>query len=653
MTTLLPKSHQEFSKANYWNTFFKKRGKKTFEWYGEFPDLSSHLLKYIKPNDNVVIVGCGNSTLGMDLYDNNYKNIINIDLSQVVIKQMLEMNKVKRPDLIFEAMDATKMTYSDGKFSVVLDKGTLDALMSDTNESTIASTTKYLNEIKRVLKNNGRYICISLLQEHILKTIIENCSSNCAIRAIRCHETELKAKEQDESPMPVFMIVEIVLTDGPLVRLSNPEELINSIISIQESASLCNNLYKSCVANEGEVSLDLYKPGDKEPRYTVYILDQLLTKERKTYACFIVPQGREMDWLFRTKEGRQQLSKSVQYDRLAIVILRRGQIFENLNTVKKELADSIKSFAPAALKNQIPFLSLGKDIGTRKILYEGNSNISGPFVIEENETENGVYRRLVFLNNQFVIQSEAKLKQVTTRRKKSKYIVDPHFVACDHHLYMTVGLKTALQTNDNGEIVIIGLGGGGLCTFIRQYMSRANITAVEIDPTIFKVATDYFDLVLDDKLKVEITDGTVYLQNSAKEGKKFDAILFDVDNKDPSVGMSCPPKVFIEPAFLKTVETCLSDNGLFILNLVARNETLRNEVISDLKKIYKFVATYKLLDDVNEIVFCAKNEKDFKEWRNSVAESAKSINSQVKAKKPEADNFFEITSLLSNLSIAS
>lgn len=30
---LLPKSHEEFSKADYWNTFFKKRGKKAFEWY--------------------------------------------------------------------------------------------------------------------------------------------------------------------------------------------------------------------------------------------------------------------------------------------------------------------------------------------------------------------------------------------------------------------------------------------------------------------------------------------------------------------------------------------------------------------------------------------------------------------------------------------
>lgn len=107
---LLPKSHLEFSKADYWNTFFKKRGTKAFEWYvdclftifqaqafrslivqlhfnsryGEFPELSSYLLKYIKPKDEILIVGCGNSTLGMDLYDAGYK-LVNITLIAFIL----------------------------------------------------------------------------------------------------------------------------------------------------------------------------------------------------------------------------------------------------------------------------------------------------------------------------------------------------------------------------------------------------------------------------------------------------------------------------------------------------------------------------------------------------------------------------------------
>jgi hypothetical protein len=70
---LLPKSHQEFSQKEYWDSFFKKRGAKAFEWYGEYPELSTHLHKYIKPQDDVLITGCGNSTLGRDLHDIGYK----------------------------------------------------------------------------------------------------------------------------------------------------------------------------------------------------------------------------------------------------------------------------------------------------------------------------------------------------------------------------------------------------------------------------------------------------------------------------------------------------------------------------------------------------------------------------------------------------
>lgn len=64
-----------------------------------------------------------------------------------------------------------------------------------------------LQEIKRVLRNSGRYICISLLQEHIFRTLVANLPSTFAFRVIRCHDAEIKAKEKDESPMPVFIVV--------------------------------------------------------------------------------------------------------------------------------------------------------------------------------------------------------------------------------------------------------------------------------------------------------------------------------------------------------------------------------------------------------------------------------------------------------------
>ena len=70
---LLPKTSHEFAQKEYWNNFFKKRGKKAFEWYGEYPELCGQLHKYAKSKDNILVVGCGNSKLSSDLYDVGYR----------------------------------------------------------------------------------------------------------------------------------------------------------------------------------------------------------------------------------------------------------------------------------------------------------------------------------------------------------------------------------------------------------------------------------------------------------------------------------------------------------------------------------------------------------------------------------------------------
>lgn len=42
---------------------------------------------------------------------------------------------------------------------------------------------------------------------------------------------------------------------------------------------------------------------------------------------------------------------------------------------------------------------------------------------------------------------------------------------------------------------------------------------------------------------------------------QYDAIMFDVDSKDLTVGMSCPPPAFVEKPFLQKVKTTLKPEG--------------------------------------------------------------------------------------------
>lgn len=114
-------------------------------------------------------------------------------------------------------------------------------------------------------------------------------------------------------------------------------------------------------------------------------------------------------------------------------------------------------------------------------------------------------------------------------------------------------------------------------------------------------------------------------------GKKYKAILFDVDSKDPSLGMSCPPRQFLEAEVLQNVLTCIGTTGVFILNLVCRDDALRDTAVETLRKSFKSVCAYKLDEDVNEIFYC-RNDDDFalKKWQISLEASAKNLNYRMK-----------------------
>ena len=182
--SLLPKTAGEFQLKEYWDKFFTKRSS-AFEWYGEYTDLCHILHKYLKPSTNILIVGCGNSRLSEDLFDVGFHYIHNIDISDVVVRQMAARNKEKRPEMKFSKMDMLDMSYDDGNFDCVLDKGTLDAIFSNTDDVTVSKVDCMFNEIERVLKVLGRYVCITLAQEHILEKLLKRFESHWLLRVHR------------------------------------------------------------------------------------------------------------------------------------------------------------------------------------------------------------------------------------------------------------------------------------------------------------------------------------------------------------------------------------------------------------------------------------------------------------------------------------
>lgn len=66
------------------------------------------------------------------------------------------------------------MSFADDEFSVVLDKGTIDAIFTQNTPEVVSQIDRMLHEIGRVLRVGGRFVCITLAQEHIATHIVQS-----------------------------------------------------------------------------------------------------------------------------------------------------------------------------------------------------------------------------------------------------------------------------------------------------------------------------------------------------------------------------------------------------------------------------------------------------------------------------------------------
>ncbi len=108
----------------------------------------------------ILVLGCGNAEFSEDLYDAGYKNVINVDISSVVIRQMNERNRELRPEMEFLVMDICDMSpFESNSFDIAIDKSTIDALLC--GDDSFVKVAEMLKESQRVLKTGGVYFAIS------------------------------------------------------------------------------------------------------------------------------------------------------------------------------------------------------------------------------------------------------------------------------------------------------------------------------------------------------------------------------------------------------------------------------------------------------------------------------------------------------------
>ena len=124
-----------YGDARYWDDRYTKQPGTTFDWLEGWSDLKEVTLRYclehqdkvgdqaqnsenqenelsereresqMLSNLKVLNLGCGNSILAEDMYDDGIQQVYNMDISAVCIQQMKLRNLKSRPQLKWNVMD--------------------------------------------------------------------------------------------------------------------------------------------------------------------------------------------------------------------------------------------------------------------------------------------------------------------------------------------------------------------------------------------------------------------------------------------------------------------------------------------------------------------------------------------------------------------
>lgn len=183
---------EKIKDTHYWDdAFAKNRFGELFEWYLD-PEGITATEKSLKElmtenigdkTHSILHLGSGNSVLSHHLYESGFEDIINLDASPTVTRKMEGKFKEKYPSMRWETMDAEKMSYDDGKFDVLLEKGLLDTLFPNHADG--------FSEMLRVMKPTGKVISVTFNGDELEKKFSEE--------GLPC--VKQKLGEQKEDPM--------------------------------------------------------------------------------------------------------------------------------------------------------------------------------------------------------------------------------------------------------------------------------------------------------------------------------------------------------------------------------------------------------------------------------------------------------------------
>ncbi|XP_074579686.1 uncharacterized protein LOC141836162 isoform X2 [Curcuma longa] len=323
--------------------------------------------------------------------------------------------------------------------------------------------TKYLKEVKRVLKSGGKFLCLTLAESHVLALLFTELrfgwDTSIAI---------IPQKMGSKSAFQTFLLVAVKGKMGVLNQLSllfghhsinRKVEQVHALLDAVENENKLRSQYSS--GDDIIYSLEDLQLGARGNlkellpgrrcqtilgnhgslyHYKAILLDSKQHSEPFLYHCgvFIVPKARANEWLFSSEEGQWLIVESSKAARLIMVFMDSRHTGASMDEIQKDLSPLVKGLAPERSEDEtpIPFMMAGDGIKQRDVIHEVTSTVTGHMIVEdviydtaeEDQPNLKVFRRLTFGRSSGLVQSEALLSEnilqsnLSAANKKGKVV---------------------------------------------------------------------------------------------------------------------------------------------------------------------------------------------------------------------------------------
>lgn len=162
----------DFSNPAAWDAAYASSNGAMAEWLLPYQSVRSILLEELRDMRDLPVLelGCGTSNLAASLCEDGFRDVTACDASRVAVEVCQRVYGAVN-GLCFKREDARRLSFDSATFAAVVDKGTLDAILScegyDYEGRLVAA------ELVRVLKPNGCWICISLMPPSVVIPVMQ------------------------------------------------------------------------------------------------------------------------------------------------------------------------------------------------------------------------------------------------------------------------------------------------------------------------------------------------------------------------------------------------------------------------------------------------------------------------------------------------